>query len=221
MNAPSNLEGTPEERIIHEIYLTNKGGTPPGNNPTAYSRVFESVLLRELRLIARNVETDMRFAQGYVVEEYGTDTPKGIDLTDVPTIDSDGPRFDIVCYTGNVVWKTFDGVSHAVVPASRTRGVIEAKRTLSPGYFPVDSSREMNLQFRRQQDYLEAVGADVPFIVLGAHYSGSKAENRESADADRVALLGELSKSDTSSPESAVMMAQEGELEAVVKLVSE
>lgn len=212
----TNWESSPEKRIIREIFLTKEGGLAPGTSSTAYGNVYETVLIRELqRLTQQYTSSDIRFARGFVVEDYGTQTSGGIAANGMPKIGADGPRFDIICYGGNVAWTTHNGVPHAVVPQSFVLGVIEAKRTLSPGYFPEDSSRAMNEQFTRQKRYLERFNSNIPLIIVGAHYSGSPTENRRKAKADHVALLGDLSESG-----SADRMAEEGELNQVVELLA-
>lgn len=208
-------ESSPEMRIIREIYLTKEGGLAPGTRSTSYGNVYEAVLIRELqRLAQQKSDLDIRFARGYVVEDYGNHTSEGVSAKGMDQIQIDGPRFDIISYAGNVAWTTHDGVPHAVVPESFVFGVLEAKRTLSPGYFPQDSSRAMNEQFLRQKQYLAEFDPEISLIVIGAHYSGSMSVNRQAAKADHVALLGDLSEKG-----SAERMAEVGELEQVVDML--
>lgn len=221
MGSASPLPGTPEERIIHEIYLANKGGTPPDKHPAEYHRIFESVLLRELHGVAREIHSRTRFARGFVVGDYARDTQKGILITDIHPVVASGPRFDVVCYSGNVAWNTHEGIPHALVPASRALGVVDVKRTLAPEFFDEDSPRSFNTDYREQQNVLDSVGAEVPLIALAAHYRGTKEEIRNLADVDHVALLGDLDRADPSSPDSAERMAEMGELLELVRLVSD
>lgn len=209
--------GSPEERIIRELYRTKQGGVTPESDSREYGRVFETLLIRELQLVARKRgNTDLRFARGYIVEDYGSSKYRGASAANAADVNTTkSPRFDIICYHGDVAWRTHDGIPQAVVPASFTDGVIEAKRTLSPGYFPRDSSRAMNQQFSRQRDYLQNVGVEEPHIVVGAHYSGTPTELRNEAETDYVAPLGDLSNQG-----SAADMAQDGELAALVELLS-
>lgn len=210
-------EGSPEERIIREIFFTKKNGLEPGTRSTEYGRVLETVLIRELQMLAREqTDTDLRFARGYVVEDYGNSESGTISADGEATIDSNSPRFDIVCYCGDVAWSAFDGNPVAVVPKSFTYGVIEVKRTLSPGFFPGNSSRALNTQFRKQRGHLDSLGLDVPFIVVGAHFRGTPKENRRKALADHVALLGDLSHEG-----SAAKMARSGELSTVIDVLAE
>lgn len=208
--------GSPEERIIRELYRTKEGGLAAGTNSREYGRVFETLLMRELRILAhQHGNTDIRFARGYVVEDYGSRKYEGASAANASGVNTaKSPRFDIVCYHGDVAWRAHEGIPHAMVPASFTYGVIEAKRTLSPGYFPVGSSRAMNQQFMRQRDYLDDLGVDAPLIVVGAHYRGTPRELRNGAEADHVAPLGDLSNKG-----SAEAMAQEGEIANVVDVM--
>lgn len=214
--------GTPEIRIIRELWLTNKGGLEPGTQATArkYGRVFEALLIRELqRLAARLTECDIRFARGYVVEDYGEHQQDGIAEDTTGTVSPAGPRFDVVCYQHNVAWTSNasdagDHTPFAVVPASYTYGVIEAKRTASPGYFPTDSSRQFNEQLQEQKAHLDQFTTDIPLLLVAAHYAGSPAENRRAAAADDVILLGDLSEK-----QSTVAMARDGALAKVLTLL--
>ncbi|WP_282350897.1 hypothetical protein [Haloferax volcanii] len=211
-NLNQHWDRSPEQRIIREVFLTKEGGMVPGSRSTEYGRVLETVLLRELQLLALNkADRELRFARGYVVDDYAQSGSGDLSASEEFETSTDGPRFDIVCYRGEVAWSTYDGLPMAVVPMSKAIGVIEVKRTLSPGYFPTTSNRAMNEQFIDQQRYLESLGLDVPFIVIGAHYSGSPDDNRQSARADHVALLGDLADSG-----SAVKMARKGELRSVI-----
>lgn len=212
----SKLEGSPEERIIRGLYRTKEGGLEPGIQSREYGRVFESLLLQELqRLASQNEDRDIRFARGYVVEDYGSskfDGASAAGASEVTTTAS--PRFDIVCYHGDVAWESYDGMPMALVPESLAHGVIEAKRTLSPGYLPSDSSRGMNNQFRQQREYLDGLDMDGPLVLVGAHYSGAAQEISKEAAVDHVALLGDLSNKG-----SASRMARDGELAKVVELL--
>lgn len=214
--SPPQWSGSPEERIIRELYRTKEGGVEPGRQSTEYGRIFESLLTRELqRLAHQQEEADIRFARGYIVEDYGTQKFPGASAIGAKSVSTAAsPRFDIICYHGDVAWRSYDGVPLAVVPASFTYGVIEAKRTLSPGYLPKDSSRGMNEQFSRQRSYLDDAGVDGPFILVGAHYSGNPEKIRQEAVADHVALLGDLTDKG-----SASQMACEGQLSEVVELI--
>lgn len=213
----SNWQGSPEERIIRELYRTSEGGVKAGTDSVDYGRILETLLKRELQKLATEMHNgDLRFARGYLVEDYGSQKFKGASAahaSDVSTKES--PRFDIIAYSGDVAWGSFDGLPHALVPSSFARGIIEVKRTLSPGYLPPDSSRAMNLQFHRQRDYIKELAPDVPFILIGAHYSGNPEEIRRKALATHVALLGNLSGAG-----SARKMAQPGELTNVIKILS-
>jgi hypothetical protein len=205
---------SPEERIIRELFLTKQGGLAPGSRSRDYGRVFETLLIREAQILARlHSDTGLKFARGYVVDDYGGSEDGPISKNQVQNVTPEGPRFDIVCYTGRVAWTSYDGLPMAVVPKSYAHGVIEAKRTLSPGYFPRDSSRAMNEQFIDQQAHLDELALKIPFVVVGAHYRGSPSENRRAAMADYVALLGDLSHAG-----SAVQMAQSNELKKVIKV---
>lgn len=113
-----------------------------------------------------------------------------------------------------MAWTTHDGLPCALVPASLTYGVLEAKRTLSPGYFPVGSSREMNVQLRRQRESLDNLGVEGPLIAVGAHYSSTPEEIRQQAATDEVALLGDLKNEG-----SAAKMAEQGALENIVQVL--
>lgn len=205
---------SPEERIIRELYLSKKGGLAPGTRSREYGRVLETLLIRELQMLSRlHSDTDLKFARGYVVDDYGGSKQGSISKNQELNVTPKGPRFDIVCYTGRVAWSSYDGLPVAEVPKSFARGIIEAKRTLSPGYFPSGSSRAMNEQFSSQQAYLDDLDLDIPFVVLGAHYRGSPSENQNAADADFVALLGDLSHAG-----SAAQMARNNELKKVVQV---
>jgi hypothetical protein len=102
-----------------------------------------------------------------------------------------------------------------LVPASLTYGVIEAKRTLSPGFFPVESSRQMNVQLRRQRESLDNLGVEGPLIAVGAHYSDDPVEIRQQAAADEVALLGDLKNKG-----SAAKMAEQDALANIVQVLT-
>lgn len=216
-NQISDWQGSPEERIIRELYRTSEGGIEAGTDSQAYGRILETLLKRELQNLGTAVcGGDLRFDRGYLVEDYGSQEFKGASAThasDVSTHDS--PRFDIIAYSGDVAWRSFDGLPHALVPASFAHGIIEVKRTLSPGYLPPDSSRAMNVQFRRQREYMKKIDPDLPFILIGAHYSGNPEEIRRKALATHVALIGDLSEAG-----SARRMAQPGELENVIKVLA-
>lgn len=209
-------EGSPEERIIRELYRTSEGGLKAGTEGRTYGRVFETLLIRELQVMAADMaELDVRFARGYVVDDYGSGSFEGASASGASSVSISGsPRFDVVCYHGDVSWTSYDGFPFALVPTSFTYGVIEAKRTLSPGYLPEDSSRGMNAQFRRQREYLDDLGVDGPLVVVCAHFAGAPAGLRRKAAADHVAPLGALSEKG-----SAAGMAQEGELERVVEVL--
>lgn len=210
--------GSPEERIIRELYRTKEGGLAPGKDSAEYGRVFETLLVRELQTLAhQRSDADVRFARGYVVEDYGSSSFEGASAAGASTVNTTAsPRFDIVCYRGDVAWQSYQGLPVALVPASFTYGVIEAKRTLSPGYLPASSSRAMNEQFSRQREYLDRIGVVGPLVVVGAHFSGAPAEIRAEAATDHVALLGDLSAKG-----SAAKMAQPGELTRVLDVVEE
>jgi hypothetical protein len=160
-----------------------------------------------------------RTSRGYVVEDYGKHQSDGISEEGAGSIKSDGPRFDIVCYRGNVAWtrnhrESRDQTPFAVVPKSFVYGVIEAKRTISPGYFPIDSSRAINAQLNDQQEHLDRLGLDVPLILIGALFAGSIRENQEKSEADDVVLVGELADNETTE-----QMARFGTLANVIEML--
>lgn len=216
MESPTPRSGSSERRIIRELFLTNEGGLAPGTHSEKYGRVFEELLIRELQLHTHlQTDYDLRFARGYVVEDYAKSDSGDIDPDVKFEALSNGPRFDIVCYSGEVAWSSYGGLPMAIVPRSFAIGVVEAKRTLSPGYLPKDSSRAINEQLATQQSYLAELGIEVPLILIGAHYRGGRHEIQRRAHADFVALLGDLSKSG-----SAVKMAHAGELQKVISLLT-
>jgi len=216
-NTSNEQSSSPEERIIRELYRTKEGGLAPGSRGREYGRVFETLLRRELQRLAQNqTDADIRFARGYVVDDYGTSNYHGASAADADTVDySSSPRFDLICYDGEVAWTSHDGLPCALVPTSFVYGGIEAKRTLSPGYFPIDSSRSINAQLRRQREHLDALDVRGPLIVVGAHYSGDPAEIRQQAAADEVILLGDLANKG-----SAAEMAERRALARTVRLLS-
>lgn len=213
-----SVPSSPEERIIRELYRAKNAGLTASNQASGVGSLLETLLLRELQsLSARMHDEDIRFARGWVVENYGTEKSEGASATNAAEVStSSSPRFDIVCYRGDVAWKTHGGVPHALVPATFTRGVLEAKRTLSPGYFSVNSSRGMNEQLIRQRKHLDQLGVDGPLVIVGAHHRGTPAELREEAAADAVAPLGDLANQ-----RFADKMAREGELARIVNLLTE
>lgn len=215
MKSPTPRSGSSEQRIIRELFLTKEGGLAPGTYREKYGRVFEELLIRELQLLTHlETDSDLQFARGYVVDDYAGSDSGDID----PNIEfealSNGPRFDIVCYSGEVAWSSYSGWPMAIVPRSFAVGIIEAKWTLSPGYLPKNSSRAINEQLATQQSYLKELGIEVPLILVGAHYSGDRNEIQRRARADFVALLGDLSEKG-----SAVKTAHAGELQKVISLL--
>lgn len=205
----------PEYRIIRELRETRIGGLAPGKQSNEFGRVVETLLIRELQMLARErSDVDLRFARGYIVEDYGDPESGEVSLSDGETVEKTGPRFDIVCYRGNVAWSTYERMPVAIVPKSLAYGVIEVKRTVSPKRFGPDSNEHFNEQLVGQRDYLRDLGADVLRIVVGANYFGTKDENRRKALADYVALLGDLNKRP-----SASKMVTKGELAATVDLL--
>lgn len=214
----SQPTSSPEERIIRELYRSKKAGLTASDQASGVGSLLETLLLRELhQLSTKYRDDDIRFARGWVVEDYGTEKSEGASATNASSVDtSSSPRFDIICYRGDVAWRTHGGVPHALVPAAFTRGVIEAKRTLSPGYFPIDSSRGMNEQFIRQREHLDDLDVAGPLVVVGAHHRGTPDDLRREAAADHVAPLGDLANQGYASE-----MAREGELRRVVDLLAE
>lgn len=181
----------PEVRIVRSLWLTNQGGLTPGSNGTGYGRVMETLLIRELQMMAREmVEADLRFARGYIVENYGDVVDDGLSEIDPDPINIDGPRIDVVCYQGNVGWTSHGGVPHAVVPASLARGVIEAKRWPTPKRITegTGSQDPMNKQLRVRRDHLDQLDLDIPVILVGAYFSGDWDEIQRRTCADYVAL---------------------------------
>jgi hypothetical protein len=202
---PDDFEGKPEVRIIRELWLSKKGGLSPGDTDTSrnHGRVFEELAIRELqRLADQLLNKDVRFARGYVVEDYGNQQHDGISEEGIEDVQPAGPRFDVVCYFGNVAWtrnqKDVDDLTpFAVIPKSSVYGVIEVKRTASPGYFPVDSSRAFNNQLNKQQDYLTKLSVDVPLVFVAAHFSGSHENISRKSRSDAFVGLGDLSHKET------------------------
>lgn len=203
---------SPEYRIIRELRETRIAGLAPGTNTSEFGRVVETLIIRELQgLATQRSNADMRFAQGYVVEDNGHPESGEVSLSEGDQVEKQGPRFDIVCYRGNVAWAAHERVPIALVPKSLVYGVIEVKRTVTPKRFGSDSNEHYNDQLKTQQKYLEELGAEHHHIVIGANYYGTPKENRRKAQADYVAVLGNLNEQP-----SATDMANAGELASVV-----
>jgi len=208
--------GSPEQRIIRELRETRVGGLAPGQNSVEYGRFIETVLTRELQLVAKmRSDIELRFARGYIVEDYGDPESGEVSLNESDSAEKAGPRFDIVCYHGNVAWSAFDRVPAAVVPESLACGVIEVKRTISPKRFGPDSNEHFNEQLRNQRDYLDGFKVDIPHIAVGAHFFGTPKENRRKALVDHVALLWDLNNDS-----SDAALARNGELATVIDILT-
>lgn len=203
---------SPEYRIIRELRETRMGGLAPGTNTSEFGRVVETLIIRELQALAtQRSNADMRFARGYVVEDYGHPESGEVSLSEGDQVEKHGPRFDIICYRGNVAWAAHERVPIALVPTSLVYGVIEVKRTVTPKRFGSDSNEHYNNQLESQRRYLEELGAEHHHIVIGANYYGTPEENRQKALADYVAVLGNLNEQP-----SATDMANAGVLASVV-----
>lgn len=203
---------SPEYRIIRELRETRIAGLAPGTSTSTFGRVVETLVIRELQVLAaQRSDADMRFARGYVVEDYGHAESGEVSLSEGDQVEKQGPRFDIVCYRGNVAWAAHERTPMALVPKSFVHGVIEVKRTVTPKRFGSDSNEHYNDQLETQRKYLEGLGADHHHIVIGANHFGTPKENRRKALADYVAVLGNLNEKP-----SATDMANDGELSSVV-----
>lgn len=203
---------SPEYRIIRELRETRIAGLAPGTNTSEFGRVVETLIIRELQVLAvQRSDADLRFARGYVVEDYGNPESGEVSLSEEDHVEKQGPRFDIVCYRGNVAWAAHERVPIALVPKSLAFGVIEVKRTVTPKRFGPDSNEHYNEQLEAQRRYLKELGADIHHIVIGANHFGTPKENRQKALADYVAVLGNLNEQP-----SAKDMANDGELSSVV-----
>lgn len=210
--------GSPEERIIREMYRTNKGGMAPKHNPVEFGRLIEDLVTRELTLLASQYgRQDIRFARGWIVDDYGSKKFEGASAKNAKQVTTiDPPRLDIICYRGDIAWRSFEGIPHALVPKSFAQGFLEVKRTLNPKRLHKGISKNaesVNDQLERQQEYMDSIRASVPQILVGAHYwDGSEMQVRNEANADSVALLGSLTRNGSASG-----MANDGELEATLK----
>lgn len=208
--------GSPEWRIIRELRETRLGGLKPGRDQQEFGRVIETLVIRELQMLCRQQSnTELRFARGFVVDDYGSIDRADVHLPEDESISKAGPRFDIVCYYGNVAWADYAGFPFALVPKSFAIGVLEVKRTVTPKKFTADSGDHINKQLRKQRNYLSELGIDFLQIVVGANYYGTKEENQRKSIADYVALLGDLNQMP-----SATKMAQNGELAHVIDILS-
>lgn len=213
-----------ECRIIRELFETRKGGLIPKHHSQEYGRVIETILIRELNVLVREVsERDLRFSRGYIVDNYGGSEsgeviidaePQEIDINEM-LVESDDPRFDIVCYEGFVSWNHFDGIPIALVPESHVQGIIEVKRTISPGRF-TNSDEGYNLQLRKHRDYLSDLNLNVPRVVIGLLHYGTIKENNSKALADYVAGVGNANYEG-----DAVKMANEGMIKKVIEIILE
>lgn len=116
---PEEWSGSPEKRIIRELFRSKKGELAASRDPSGVGRLLENLLKRELGLLARRRDgTDIRFARGHVVEDYSSQKYEGASAAGAGSVDHTGsPRFDIVCYRGDVAWRTHEGLPHAVVPS--------------------------------------------------------------------------------------------------------
>lgn len=196
-NSAVNLTKTPEQRVLRSMYRTKKAGLTPSGNPSEYGTVIEELVLNELQAIAARLtqDRDLRFARGYVTEDYGSEKYVGASAKNAADSTlTDSPRFDIICYEGDVAWTTHGDLPHALVPASFVKGVIEVKRTLAPSSFEAGKQKDINPQLRQQKDHLERVGCpDCPIILLGTHFwATSEDQVRELADAEHVFLVGDI-----------------------------
>lgn len=188
---------TPEEGVLKSMYRTKKSGLKPSSDPSTYGVIVETLILQELQALAATLapEPTLRFARGYVTEDYGSGDYVGASAKNASrATETDSPRFDIIAYEGDVAWKAHGGIPHALVPASFAKGVIEVKRTLSPSSFKTGTSKDINPQLRAQKEHLERVGRlDCPIILVGSHFwSTSADEVRELAAADHVFFVGDI-----------------------------
>lgn len=208
---------TPEERIIREMFRSNKGGMQPGTKSPEFGRLIENLLIRELTKLANErTDQDIRFSRGWIVEDYGTSKYPGASASGArASLETGAPRLDIICYHGDIAWNHHQGIPHAMVPQSYAYGFIEVKRTLNPKRLHEGSSaadEPVNDQLARQRRYIESLGISIPQILIGAHYwDGSEMQVRQEATADHVGLIGSLTRKG-----SAAGMANEGELESVL-----
>lgn len=228
-NAPIEGNSQPEKRILRQLFRSKEGGLTAKSDSVGVGRLLENLLIHELQSLAvERGEVTLRFGRGYVVEDYGNGKYDGASASNADQVDiGTSPRFDIVCYRGDVAWRTFDGLPHALVPASFTEGVIEAKRTLFPKHMRAGLSSSLRTQLRTQRQHLTEVGVDGSHILVGAHFNRNSADEvREKALADHVALLGDLAertkenirRDDVSVAEE---MACKGELKDVADLFLE
>lgn len=214
--SPPKWSGLPERRIIKELGETNRGGLQPKNNPAEFGRVIEALVIRELQILSRKrTDTELRFARGYIVDNYGGSESGEITISEDNQIQKQGPRFDIICYHGNVAWTAYSGFPFALVPKSYVLGVIEVKRTVTPKRFTSDSNEHINSQLRNHRNYLDDLNIDIPQVVVATHFFGTVEENRRKSIADHVALLGNLKHK-----KSATKMVQKGELAHVVDILT-
>lgn len=207
---------SPEGRINRALRETRLGGLSPKSNSRKFGRVIETLLIRELQILAqKKSDQELRFARGYVIDDYGQPESGEVSIPEKRLIEPAGPRFDIVCYHGNVAWTDYDGFPFALVPKSLADGVIEVKRTVTPKRFGPDSDYHYNEQLREHRDYIRELGIDIPRIFVAANFYGTLKENRQKGLADYVALLGDLNKE-----RGVTTMACDGELEKVIAVLS-
>ena len=213
-----------EWRIIRELFETRKGGLIPKHQGLEYGRVIETVITRELNILIRKLsDRDLRFSRGYIVRDYGGSEsgevifdakPQEIDIYST-LVESEDPRFDIVCYEGFVAWNHYNGLPIALVPRSHVRGVIEVKRTISPTRF-TNSEKGYNLQLRDHRNHLSELDIDVPRVVIGLLHYGTMDQNNNKALADFVAGIGNANHAP-----DAKKMTNEGMMEKVVEILLE
>lgn len=187
---------TPEERITREEYRASKAGLTSGQygddgEPKGVGRFLERVVIRELQKIAHEqYDSELRFAHGIVVKDYGSSKYPGASASGASEIDlNTSPEFDIVCYRGDVAWTYSDGKPLAVVPESFVYGVVEVKRGVNGSNLDT-----INRQLRRQRTYLQTdLGLSVPQVLVGVQYFGGEvSEMMTEAASDYVALIGDI-----------------------------
>lgn len=199
METESTPPSTPEEGVLKSMYRTKKSGLTPSSDPAEYGAIIETLILQELQCFAAGLvpEPPLRFARGYVTEDYGSEDYIGASGKNAASASkSESPQFDIIAYEGDVAWKAHGGTPHALVPASFVKGVIEVKRTLAPSSFKTGTPKDINPQLKAQKAHLERIGRiDCPTILVGAHFwSTSADEVRELAAADHVFFVGDIRK---------------------------